>query len=120
MTMIKKNTKMNHQKGIKKGDEVIVIAGKDKGKRGKVLTVVDGGNKLLIEGINLAKKNVKANPNAGQRGGIITQPMPIQRSNVMIYDPTAKKGSRVGVRLLKDGQRVRYFKASDQLVDINA
>ena len=71
-------------KKIKKGDEVIVIAGKDKGKRGTVLSVVDGGGKLLVEGINMAKKHVKANPNAGDRGGIILKTMPIQRSNVMV------------------------------------
>jgi len=106
------------KKGIKKGDEVIVIAGKDKGKRGVVLSVLERGSKLLIEGINVAKKHVKANPNAGERGGIVSKTMPIDRSNVMVYDPTAKKGSRIGFRVLKDGQRVRYFKASDQLVDM--
>lgn len=105
-------------KKIKKGDEVIVIAGKDKGKRGTVLSIVEKGMKLLIEGINIAKKHVKANPNAGERGGVISKPMPIHVSNVMIYDPTKQKGSRVGIRELKDGQRVRYFKASDQLVDV--
>lgn len=103
---------------LKKGDEVIVIAGKDKGKKGTVLSLTDGGDKLLIDGINIAKKHVKANPNAGERGGIIDRPMPIHRSNVMVYDASSKKGSRVGVRTLEDGQRVRYFKGSDQLVDI--
>jgi len=103
---------------IKKGDEVIVITGKDKGKKGIVLSVIDKGKKLLVEGINMAKKHVKANPNAGDRGGIVLKTMPIQRSNVMVYDATTKKGSRVGIRVLKDGQRVRYFKASDELVDV--
>lgn len=103
---------------IKKGDEVIVIAGKDKGKRGTVLSIVDGGERLLIEGINVAKKHVKANPNTGERGGIVSKPMPIHRSNVMVYDASKQKGSRVGIRVLKDGQRVRYFKASDQVVDV--
>jgi len=102
---------------IKKGDEVIVIAGKDKGKRGTVLSVIDKGMKLLVEGINIAKKHVKANPNAGQQGGIVSKTMPIHRSNVMVFDPTSSKRSRVGIRTLKDGQRVRYFKGSDQLVD---
>lgn len=101
---------------IKKGDEVIIIAGKDKGKRGTVLSVVDSGEKLLVEGINLAKKHVKANPNTGERGGVVSKSMPIHRSNVMVYD--GKKGSRVGIRALKDGQRVRYFKSNDQLVDV--
>jgi large subunit ribosomal protein L24 len=103
---------------IKKGDDVIVIAGKDKGKRGTVLSVVDNGQKLLVEGINLAKKHVKANPNAGERGGIMSKAMPIHRSNVMVYDQAAQKGSRVGIRVLKDGQRARFLKASDQLVDV--
>lgn len=105
-------------KKIKKSDEVIVIAGKDKGKRGTVLSVIKEGEYFLVEGINLAKKHVKANPNAGERGGIVSKTMPIHRSNVMLYDPTGQKGSRVGIRVLKDGQRVRYFKASDQLVDV--
>ena len=105
-------------KKIKKGDEVIVTTGKDKGKRGTVLTVLEKGEKLLIEGINLVKKHVKANPNAGERGGIVSKAMPIHRSNVMVYDPSKQKGSRVGIRVLEDGQRVRYFKSSDQLVDV--
>jgi large subunit ribosomal protein L24 len=103
---------------IKKGDEVIAIAGKDKGKKGTVLSVLDGGEKLLVDGINVAKKHVKANPNVGERGGIVDKTMPIHRSNVMVYDASGKKGSKVGIRVLEDGQRVRYFKGSDQLVDI--
>lgn len=102
---------------IKKGDEVIIIAGKDKGKRGTVNAVVDCGEKLIVEGVNLAKKHVKANPNAGETGGIVSKAMPIHRSNVMVYDASKKKGSRVGIRTLKDGERVRYFKGSDELVD---
>jgi large subunit ribosomal protein L24 len=103
---------------IKKGDEVIVIAGKDKGKRGAVLSVMSCGQKLLVEGVNIAKKHVKANPNSGEQGGIVSKTMPIQRSNVMLYDQTTQKGSRVGIRILKDGQRVRFLKASDQLVEV--
>jgi large subunit ribosomal protein L24 len=104
---------------IKKGDEVIVIAGKDKGKRGPILSIVDRGEKVLVEGVNVVKKHTKGNPNSGQAGGIVSKTMPIHRSNVMVYDPTKQKGSRVGIRTLKDGQRTRYFKASDQLVDVN-
>jgi large subunit ribosomal protein L24 len=103
---------------IRKGDEVIVIAGKDKGKKGTVLSIVDGGEKLMVEGVNIAKKHVKANPNAGERGGVVAKTMPIHRSNVMVYDATTQKGSRIGIRVLKDGQRVRFSKASDQLVDV--
>jgi large subunit ribosomal protein L24 len=72
--------------------------------------------KLLVEGINMVKKHVKANPNAGERGGIIDTPKPIHKSNVKLSD--GKKGSRVGIRTLEDGQRVRYFKTNEQLVDI--
>lgn len=103
-------------KKIKKGDEIIVRTGKDKGKKGVILRMV-GDDKVLVEGINLVKKHVKPNPNAGERGGIVSKPMPIHRSNVMVYDAAEKKGSRVGIRILKDGERVRYFKTSDQLVD---
>lgn len=105
---------------IIKGDQVIVIAGKDKGKQGKVLAMVDKGERLLIEGINLAKKHVKPNPNAGIQGGIVAKPMPIHRSNVQVYDPIAKKGSRMGIRELADGKRVRYFKSSDQVVEVKS
>ena len=103
---------------LKKGDDVIIIAGKDKGKRGTVLSLVDNGERVLVEGVNVAKKHVKANPNAGESGGITSKAMPIHRSNVMIYDPAKKKGTRIGIRVLKDGQRVRFMKASDQLVDV--
>lgn len=102
---------------IKKGDEVIVITGKDKGKKGIVLSVLTG-DRLVIEGINLVKKTVKANPNTGERGGFISKAMPIHRSNVMVYDHNKQKGCRVGIRILKDGQRLRFSKASDQLLDV--
>ena len=105
-------------KKIKKGDEIIVIAGKDKGKRGVITAVLKAGEYLLIEGINLVKKHVKANPNAGEQGGIVSKAMPIHRSNIMLYDSVKGKASRVGIRILADGQRKRYFKASDQLVDV--
>ena len=105
---------------IKKGDEVIVIAGKDKGKKGTVLSVLSDGEKLLIEGINLVKKSVKANPNTGERGGLVSKSMPIHRSNVMLYDSASQKGSRVGIRVLEDGSRVRYFKSSDQVIDVKS
>jgi large subunit ribosomal protein L24 len=103
---------------IKKGDEVIVITGKDKGKRGTVLSLVDAGERLLVEGINMVKKHVKGNPNEGKQGGIVSKSMPIHRSNVMVYDQTTQKGSRVGIRELKDGKLVRFLKSSDQLVDV--
>jgi large subunit ribosomal protein L24 len=101
---------------IKKGDTVVVIAGKDKGKKGAITRIV--GDRYVVEGINVAKKHTKANPNAGIQGGIVSKEMSIHRSNVMLYDDANKKGSRVGIRILKDGERVRYFKSSDQLVDV--
>jgi large subunit ribosomal protein L24 len=103
---------------IKKGDEVIVIAGKDKNRRGVVQQVLEGGKKLLVEGINTVKKHVKANPNTGDRGGIVIKTQPIDRSNVMLYNPTTETGSRVGIRVLEDGRLVRYFKSNDELVDV--
>lgn len=103
---------------MKKGDEVIVIAGKDKGKRGTILSMIDKGERVIVEGINIAKKHMKGNPQTGEKGGIVSKTMPIHRSNVMVYDGNKQKGSRVGIRVLNDGRRVRYFKASDQAVDV--
>jgi len=105
---------------IKKGDEVVIIAGRDKGKRGTVTNVLEKGAKLLIDGINTVKKHVKANPNAGDRGGIVIKTLPIQGSNVMLYNPATQKGSRVGIRVLDDGRKVRYFKSTDEVVDVDA
>jgi len=105
-------------KKIKKGDEVIVIAGKDKGRRGLVLTVLNNAEMLIVEGINTVKKHVKANPNTGEKGGIIIKTLPLHRSNVMLYDQASDKGTRVGVRTLQDGKNVRYFKSTDEVIDV--
>ncbi len=102
---------------IKKGDEVIVITGKDKGKRGNVLAVLDHGKKLTVEGINMVSKHTKGNPNAGVTGGIVKKNMPIDSSNVMMYDAASGKGSRVGIKTLSDGQRVRFLKSSGQQLE---
>ncbi len=104
-------------KKIRKGDEVIVITGKDKGKKGKVLAMLDGGQKVLVEGINIVKKCVKPNPNAGVQGGIIPKEMPMQSSNIMLLDPATGKGSKVGIRKNADGLSERFYKASGQLVE---
>ena len=101
---------------IKKGDEIIVIKGKDKGRRGTVLTVFPD-LKMLIENINVVKKHVKANPNAGVAGGIIDKEMPIQGANVMLFNPATGKGDRVGIKTLEDGRKVRYFKSNDEVID---
>jgi large subunit ribosomal protein L24 len=102
---------------IRKGDEVIVTAGKDKGRRGTVLQVIEDG-RVLVEGINLAKKHVKPNPNAGEQGGIQDKAMPIDVSNVLVFNPSSKKGERVGFRVEEDGSKVRVFSGSGDVVDI--
>ncbi|MGI9265280.1 MAG: 50S ribosomal protein L24 [Gammaproteobacteria bacterium] len=102
---------------IRKGDDVVVIAGKDKGRNGTVLQVFED-NRVLIENVNVAKKHQKPNPNAGVGGGIIDKEMPIEISNVMLYNPITKKGDRVGIRTLEDGSKVRYFKSNDEVVDV--
>jgi large subunit ribosomal protein L24 len=101
---------------IRKGDEVIVRTGKDKGRRGTVLQVFDDG-RVLVEGINIAKKHVKPNPNIGEPGGIQDKAMPLDISNVMVFNPKTKKGERVGFRVEDDGNKVRVF-ASGDAVDI--
>ena len=103
---------------IKKGDDVIVISGKDKGRRGTVLNVIADDDQVLVEGINVVKKHQKPNPNAGVGGGIIEKEMPLHMSNVMLYNPITKKGDRVGIRTLEDGRKVRYFKSNDEVVDV--
>ena len=102
---------------IRKGDEVVVTVGKDKGRRGTVLQVIDDG-RVLVEGINLAKKHVKPNPNAGEQGGIQDKAMPIDVSNVLVFNPKSKKGERVGFRVEDDGSKVRVFAGSGDVVDI--
>ena len=108
---------MNH---IRKGDEVIVIAGRDKGRRGVVLRK-HADDRLVVEGVNVVKKHQRPNPGAGVSGGIIQKEMPIHISNVMLYNPVTKKGDRVGFRYLEDtaGKRkVRYFKSNGEVVDV--
>lgn len=102
---------------IKKGDEVIVIAGKDKGRRGAVLRIAENG-RVLVEGVNVVKKHTKPNPNAGIAGGIIDKEMPIHRSNLMLFNPITEKGDRIGIKTLEDGKRVRYFKSNNEVVDV--
>jgi large subunit ribosomal protein L24 len=98
---------------ILKGDEIIVIAGRDKGKRGKVSLRADD-SRLLIEGINLVKKHTKPNPMKGSTGGIVEKNMPIHQSNVAIYNAATGKADRVGIKLLADGKKVRVFKSSGE------
>ena len=102
---------------IKKGDDVVVRTGKDKGKSGRVTKILKD-NKVLVEGINQVKKNQKPNPNAGVSGGIIVKDMPINISNIGLYNPTTKKADRVGFKFLEDGKKVRYFKSTNEVVDV--
>jgi len=102
---------------IRKGDEVIVRTGKDKGRRGTVLQVFDDG-RVLVEGINLVKKHTKPNPNIGEMGGIKDQTMPLDVSNVLVFNPKSKKGERIGFRVGEDGNKVRIFRGTGDVVDI--
>ncbi|MDO9104685.1 MAG: 50S ribosomal protein L24 [Methylovulum sp.] len=102
---------------IRKGDDVIVRTGKDKGKSGRVVQVLKN-DKLLVEGINRVKKTQKANPNTGVSGGIVSKDMPINVSNVGLYNPVTKRADRVGIKFLEDGKKVRFFKSTNELVDV--
>ena len=101
---------------IKKGDEIIVTAGKDKGRRGNVLSLL--GTKILVEGVNMVKKHAKPNPMKGEQGGIVSKEMPLDRSNVMLFNPATNKGDKVGIKTLDDGKKVRYFKSNNEVVDV--
>lgn len=103
-------------KKIRKDDEVLVIAGRDKGKRGKVLRVQSDG-KLVVSGINMVKRHTKPNPMLGTAGGIVEKESPIQASNVAIFNPATNKADRVGFKILEDGKKVRIFKSNNEVVD---
>ncbi len=98
---------------IRKGDQVVVIAGRDKGKRGTVALRVDDDH-IVVDGVNVAKKHVKPNPLKGTTGGIVDKTMPIHQSNVAIYNPATAKADRVGIKLLEDGKKVRVYKSSGE------
>jgi len=102
---------------IRKGDEVVVIAGKDKGKRGNIVRVMPHG-RIVVSDVNMVKRHTKPNPGRGVPGGIIDKEMPVDASNVMLYNPQTSKGDRVGFRTLEDGRKVRYFKSTSEVVDI--
>ena len=101
---------------IRKGDEVMVLAGRDKGKRGTVLRRVDAQH-VVVEGVNRVKKNQRPNPMKGLTGGIVDKDLPIHISNVALFNPATKKADRAGVKTLQDGRKVRIFKANDEQVD---
>ncbi|HIQ13960.1 MAG TPA: 50S ribosomal protein L24 [Leucothrix sp.] len=100
---------------IIKNDLIVVISGKDRGRRGSV-TELKKNNKIIVQGINLAKKHQKGNPNAGVAGGIVEKEMPIDVSNVMLVNPANDKGDRIGFKVLEDGKKVRYFKSNGEVI----
>ncbi len=100
---------------IKRDDEVIVLAGKDKGKRGKVLSVLTGENRVVVEGINVMKKHQKSNPAMNEPGGIIEKEAPIHVSNVAVFNPTTSKADRVGFKM-EGEKKVRYFKSTNEII----
>ena len=101
---------------IRKGDEVLVLTGKDRGRRGTVLRRVDD-ERVVVEGVNRVKKHVRPNPLKGEVGGIVEKEMPIHVSNVALFNPATQKGDRVGITTLEDGRKVRFFKSNGELVN---
>ena len=101
---------------LRKGDEVVVITGRDKGRRGTIIRVVDGEH-VLVENVNMVKRHTKPNPARNTQGGIVEKESPLHVSNVLLWNPMAKKGDRIGIRTLADGRRVRFFKSNDEVVD---
>jgi large subunit ribosomal protein L24 len=104
-------------KKIRKGDDVVVLTGRDKGKRGMVLRIYQNG-RALVNDVNIVKRHVKPNPNKGETGGIIEKEAPIDISNLAIFNPNSRKGDRIGFKTLEDGTKVRYFKSDGEVVDV--
>ncbi len=103
---------------IRKGDEVIVLAGKNKPMRGVVLRILKDQDKVIVENVNMVKRHTKGNPAQGTPGGILEKEMPIDISNVAIWNPITNKPDRIGFKFLEDGRKVRYFKSNNEVVDI--
>ena len=102
---------------IRKGDQVVVLSGRDKGRKGAVLEVLEGG-KVVVEGVNLVKRHTKPNPQANKPGGIVEKAMPMPVSKVGVWNPGAKKADRIGVKTLADGKKVRFFKSNGEMLDV--
>ena len=102
---------------IRKGDQVVVVSGRNKGRRGAVLQVLADG-RVVVESVNLMKKHQRPNPQANKQGGIIEKEMPLPVSKVAIWNPASKRGDRVGIKTLADGKRVRFFKSSGEMLDV--
>ncbi len=102
-------------KKIKKGDEIIVIAGRDKGKQGTI-SLIDENNKCLVTGINMVKRHTKPNPQAGIQGGIVEKESLIDMSNIAIFNPSSKKKDKVAIKVTDEGKKVRVYKSSGKEV----
>ncbi|OGA10372.1 MAG: 50S ribosomal protein L24 [Betaproteobacteria bacterium RIFCSPHIGHO2_12_FULL_69_13] len=102
---------------IRKGDEVVVITGRDKGKRGTVLRRVDAEH-VVVEGVNRVKKHQRPNPMKNVTGGIVDKDMPIHISNIALFNPAIRKADRVGFKTLEDGRKVRVFRSNGEQVDV--
>ena len=102
---------------LKKGDDVVVIAGKDKGRRGVVKSFAKGVSLVLVEGINIVKKHVKPNPNKSIEGGVVKRELPLDASNVAIFNPSSERADKVGYKFV-DEKKVRYFKSNGEPVDL--
>jgi large subunit ribosomal protein L24 len=103
-------------KKIRKGDQVVVLSGRNKGRRGAVIQMLADG-RVVIESVNMVKKHQRPNPQAGRQGGIVEKEMPLPLSKVAIWNPAAKKGDRIGIKTLADGKRVRFFKSNGEMLD---
>jgi len=101
---------------IRKGDQVVVLSGRDKGRRGAVLEVLASGH-VLVESVNVAKRHTKPNPQAQKQGGIVEKPMPLALAKVAIWNPVEKKADRIGFKTLTDGKKVRFFKSNGEMID---
>ncbi|MDD3448031.1 MAG: 50S ribosomal protein L24 [Gammaproteobacteria bacterium] len=102
---------------IRKGDDVVVLAGKDKGKRGKIIRVLTN-DRVVVENVNIVKRHTRPNPQRGQAGGIVEREASVHVSNVALFNPVSGKGDRVGIRTLEDGRKVRVFKSNGEVVDV--
>jgi large subunit ribosomal protein L24 len=105
-------------KKIRKGDEVVVLTGRNAGKRGVVLRVLKDEDKVVVENVNMAKRHTRGNPMQGTPGGIVEKELPMDISNVAIWNPVTNKADRVGFRVLQDGRKVRFFKSNKEVVDV--
>ncbi|MEM9242778.1 MAG: 50S ribosomal protein L24 [Pseudomonadota bacterium] len=115
-----KGFKASGKTRLKQGDEVIIIAGKDKGKRGRIKSVLRDQDRVIVEGCQMIRKHVRPNPNVNEQGGIVSKEAAIHISNVMIFDATAQKGRRIGMKLTEERGKIRCYRADNELVEIEA